>query len=274
MMFFASCTEEQIDDLLQQKPEIAFVQGEGLTATSTNVVVGTELSFQVKFAPNSGSESTLANFNFAITKDNGSTIVDVNPEFEYDKENLFDYTYTFAEAGNYIITATVTDADSKVNIATLNISCVNPTVEGLGTFAGNLNIQGHVKSNELVGYEVIDEDYTFDPTHVELVLGALEEAGRVSATFYIEETPVTLEGTKDGNTINFDEFHFFKNFEKVITVTLDLTIKNMTAVIDGDNLTLNGEAVGSGSTPIMIIGDYKIDMTGTIDGTLTKQVAE
>ena len=274
MMFFASCTQEQIDDLLEQKPEVAFVQGEGLTSTSVNILVGDELTFQVKFAPNSGSESALANFNFAITKDNGTTVVDENPEFKANEENIYEYTYKFDAAGNYIITATVTDAASKVNAAVINIACVEPTVEGMGTFVGDLGVQGHVTSDPF-GDQQINQDYDFRDT-ITMVLGALDADNRVQGTLYIggpheTQTPVAIQGTKAGDVITFDEFHFNKTLNLITDVIVDLKV-NMTGTFnsEGTLLYFEGTTEGQGSANFITFV-FTVNMEGTVDGYGEKQ---
>lgn len=275
MMFFASCTQEQIDDLLEQKPEVAFVAGEGLTAASTNVEVGAELKFQVKFAPNSGSESPLANFNFAITKDDGTTVVDVNPEFTASAENTFEKTYKFETAANYIITATVTDEAGKVNVATMNIACVEPVVEGLGTFVGDLGVHGHVVSEQIIEGQEIDQDYDFRDT-ITLVLGALDAENRVQGTLYIggpheTQTPVAIQGTLQGDVITFDEFHFNKTLNLITDVIVDLKMQ-MTGTFsnEGTMLRFEGTTEGQGDANFITFV-FTVTMTGDVDGFGEKQ---
>ena len=275
MMFFASCTQEQIDELLEQKPEVAFVQGEGLTSVSTSILVGDELKFQVKFAPNSGSESELTNFNFAITKDDGTTIVDENPEFTANEENTYEYTYTFAAAGNYIVTATVTDAATKANAAVINIACVEPTVEGLGTFVGDLGIAGHAASEEIVGDFALDEDFDFRDT-ITMVLGALDAENRVQGTLYVggpheTQVPVSIQGTLAGDVITFDEFHFTKTLNLTTEVVVDFKL-NMTGTFSNEGTMLNFEGTAEGEGNVNLITFvYTVNAEGTVTGYGEKQ---
>ena len=103
-------------------------------------------------------------------------------------------------------------------------------------------------------------------------MGALEENGRVSATFEIENSPVTLYGTMEDNTITFDEFHFNKTLSLQITnVILDLTA-NFTGVLENDVLTVTGTAVGSGKTMITLVY-LEVNLTnGVVEGSLDKVV--
>ena len=268
LMFFASCTQEVIDDIMAQKPSVEFISGEGLIAGNTSVYVGTELNFQVKVAPNSGSQSELSHFDFSITDLTGATVFNENPAFDDPNgENIFYFSYTPSAASTYAVTATVTDKAGKVNVITAVVDYVEPVVEGIGTFNGILTINGHVTTNEVVGY-TYDDDYNIEDLDVTITLGTIDENNRVSATIDIDGTPVTLYGTMVENTITFDEFHFNKTITITATVTLDLAM-NITGVLEDDVMTLSGTAAGSGKTQVLLIM-LEANYEGNIDGSLER----
>lgn len=271
MMTFASCTQEVIDDIMAQKPEVEFVTGEGLVSANTSIYLGEELNFKVRVAPNSGSESELAHFDFSITDLTGATVFNQNPEFTNAAgENTFEFTFTPQAASTYAVIATVTDKAGKANVAKVVVDCVEPVLEGLGTFTGEIDILGHVSTNEVIGY-TYDNDYNMEGLATILTLGAIDEDNRVSATLEIDGTPVTLYGTMVEGTITFDEFHFNKTISITVDVTLDL-VMNMTGVLQDDVLTLSGTAIGAGSTMVTVL-QITANYNGTIEGSLEK-VAE
>ena len=271
LMTFASCTQEVIDDIMAQKPEVEFVTGEGLVSANTSIYLGEELNFKVRVAPNSGSESELAHFDFSITDLTGATVFNQNPEFTNAAgENTFEFTFTPQAASTYAVIATVTDKAGKANVAKVVVDCVEPVLEGLGTFTGEIDILGHVSTNEVIGY-TYDNDYNMEGLATILTLGAIDENNRVSATLEIDGTPVTLYGTMVEGIITFDEFHFNKTISITVDVTLDL-VMNMTGVLQDDVLTLSGTAIGAGSTMVTVL-QITANYNGTIEGSLEK-VAE
>ena len=271
LMTFASCTQEVIDDIMAQKPVAEFVAGDGLISVNTSVYLGETLNFKVKVAPNSGSESELAHFDFSITNLTGATVFNENPEITNPTgENFFEFTYTPTAASTYAVTATVTDKAGKANVVNVVVDCVEPVIEGLGTFAGAIDILGHVTTNEVVGY-TYDADYNMEQLATTLTLGVVDENNRVSATLEIDGTPVTLYGTLAEGTITFDEFHFNKTISITVEVTLDL-LMNMTGVLADDVLTLSGTAAGTGTT-MVLVAQVTATYDGNISGTLNK-VAE
>lgn len=271
LLTFASCTQEVIDDIMAQKPTVQFVSGEDLIYGNTSVYVGTALNFEVKIAPNQSSNSELVHFDFSITDAAGNTVFNENPTIDYPyDENIFEFTFTPEVASTYAVTATVTDKAGKVNIITAVVDYVEPVVEGLGTFTGLVNINGHVTTNEVVGY-TYNDDYNIEDLVTTLTLGTVGEDNRVSATLDIDGTPVTLYGTMVDGNITFDEFIFRKTISITVDVTIDLTM-NMTGTLEDDVLTLSGTAVGSGETTVLFT-KITANFDGTIEGSLEK-VAE
>lgn len=268
LMTFASCTQEQIDEVMAQKPTVEFVSGEGYIVGNTGVDFGTELLFKVRVAPNSGSEMELSHFDFSITDLTGTTVFNENPEITNPNgENIFEFSYTPTAPSTYTVTATVTDKAGKINNITAVVGYVEPVVEGLGTFTGIVNINGHVTTNEVVGY-TYDDDYVIDSLATTITLGTVDENNRVSATLRIDNTPVALYGTMVDGIITFDEFHFNKSIIITATITLDL-IMNVTAVIENDVMTLSGTATGQGRTTVFF-ATIEANYNGTVDGSLTK----
>ena len=268
MMFFAGCTQEQIDDIMAQKPYISFVSEEGFISGNTSLYVGDEMKFKVKANPNPGSESELTHFDFSITDLSGTTVFNENPDFtDPNGDNYFEFTFTTQVASTYTVTATVTDKAGKVNLVNLVIDYVEPIAEGLGTFTGAIYLNGHITTNEVVGY-TYDDDYDIENLTTTLTLGTVEEGNRVSATLDIDGTPVTLYGNMEGNTITFDEFHFHKTITLGVDITLDL-VMNITAEMTDNVMTLSGTATGSGKTMIVVV-EFVANFDGTINGSLEK----
>ena len=138
----------------------------------------------------------------------------------------------------------------------------------MGTFSGTINIKGHVTTNEVMG-QAFDQDEDFNDLPITILLGAIDDDNRVSATIEIDGTPVTLYGTMVENTITFEEFHFTKTLSLAIAdVLLDL-VMNITADLSDDTLILSGTADGSGKTQVIVV-TLEANYNGTIEGTLTK----
>lgn len=270
LMFFASCDPETINELMEQKPTVEFVAADGYISANTSVYVGTELNFKVKVAPNSGSESPLANFNFAITNLEGTTVLDQNPTLTTPGEAMtFEFTYLPETASNYVVTATVTDEAGKADVVAITVDCTEPVIAEIGTFQGILNINGTVSSDgELIpGTGVISEDLDISDIATTLVLGSTSE-DRVNVTIDLDGTPVTLQATVDGNTYIFDEFHFSRSINLITDITLDLIV-NMTGVMDGDTMALSGTVTGTGSV-VVLFTTVHVVLDGNIEGTLEK----
>ena len=271
MMFFASCTQEAIDEIMAQKPVVEFVEGEGLTAANASVYVGTVLNFKVKVAPNSGSKSELVNFNFSITDLTGASMMDENPTIgDPNGDNYFEFTLTPDHASAYAVTATATDKAGKINIVKIVVDCVQPTVEGIGTFVGTMTLTGHITSDTVQGYSY-NQDEQYENIPMTIVLGSLEEDNRVMATFEIEGTPVSLYATKTENTLAFDPFEFTKSVTLVpFTVALNFTM-NMEGNLVDDVLTLSGNCTGAGTGSLSVFVTIHVNFNdGVISGELTK----
>lgn len=271
LMTFASCTQEQIDEILEQKPTVEFVSGEGFISSNTSVYVDTELNFKVRIAPNSGSEAELDNIDFTITNNEGVTVFNSTPEItDPAGENTFEFSFTPESASFYTVTATVTDKatpEAKKNIAFITVDVAEHVIEGIGTFVGIINITGHVTTDEVAGY-TYDDDYNIENMITTITLGAIDENNRVSGNIEIDGTPVTLYGTMEDGIITFDEFHFNKTITITVDVDLDLAM-NIIGTLEDDVLTLTGTAVGSGTSQLLFVS-LNAEYNGVIDGTLEK----
>ena len=260
-VFFASCTQEQIDDFLEKKPNVAFVEAEGCISSNTSVLVGTELMFQVKASPNSGSNSPLAHINFAVTDIHGQTVKDVNPTIEDPTgETVFTESFATEKASTYVITVTVTDEAGKANIAEI------------GVFKGNLAILGRVTTDGgiIPGTNPIDEPLDISDIVTRITLGSVEN-NKINAMIDIEGTPVIFEATQNGNDLVFDEFIFNKTINLYgVDIELNITV-NMTGVLENDVLTLDGTASGTGVVKVLGINVNVNLIDGTITGELEKE---
>ena len=275
LMTFASCNFEE---MMKQKPEVNFVTEEGYFAGNTNVYLGTELKFKVTIAPNEGSESPLAHVDIAITDLTGTTVfpdasTNGNPTIaDPYGENTLEWSYTPTVPSTYTLTFKVSDEAGKINVKTIAISVVQPVEAVHGRFKGELDIQGHLKSNEVAGFQAYDQDYEFKDVPFTISLGATNDQ-RIIATFDIEGFPVTLEGNLEGSiedgTITFDHFHFNKTINLFVDVTLDLTM-DVTSIIEGETITVSGTAAGTGTASVSY-ASLNVEMTNcVINGTLNK----
>lgn len=272
MMFFASCDPEVVEEIMEQKPEVSFVTEEGYISGNANLLVGTDLNFKVSISPNSSSLSELVSFDFSIANVAGEIVYNRTPEIlDPTNENIYIFDdLPELPASTYTVSATVNDAAGKSNVAVLVVDYVLPIEEGLGTFVGTMNIQGHLFSNEIAGYETYDMDTVLRDIPVTLVLGTVDDNNHVVGTFYVEDTPITLYGTMEGNIITFDEFRFYKVINLFVDVQLEY-VMNITGVLENDAIYLGGSAFGTGETQVLL-AILTVTLDGTMDGYLEKEV--
>lgn len=272
MMFFASCDPEVVEEIMEQKPEVSFVTEEGYISGNANLLVGTDLNFKVSISPNSSSLSELVSFDFSIANVAGEIVYNRTPEIlDPTNENIYIFDdLPELPASTYTVSATVNDAAGKTNVAVLVVDYVLPIEEGLGTFVGTMNIQGHLFSNEIAGYETYDMDTVLRDIPVTLVLGTVDDNNHVVGTFYVEDTPITLYGTMEGNIITFDEFRFYKVINLFVDVQLEY-VMNITGVLENDAIYLGGSTFGTGETQVLL-AILTVTLDGTMDGYLEKEV--
>ena len=272
MIFLAGCTQDQISEFLEQKPNVAFVEAEGYTSSNVTVLAGTELNFQIKVSPNAGSASPLAHLNFVIADVNGHIVRDVNHEIEDPTgESIIFESFSTEKASTYLVTATVTDEAGKANIAELTVGYLEPIVAEIGVFKGKVNITGRVTTDGgiVAGMGALNEPLDIGNIATEITLGSTE-AGKINAMIYIDGTPVVFQATPDGDHLAFDEFNFNTTIDLYnVAITLNITI-NMDGVLAGDTLTLDGTAYGYGEITVVGVKVHVNLNDGVIDGVLEK----
>lgn len=263
VLFFASCEEQNFDDILAQKPSIAFLSGEGYCSQDGNYYVDTVLNFKVQATPNATSEAPLYGFNFSIDDLNGHNLVDTS--FTVDTDTLlFTRSFQTQKAGVYIVTATVTDTAGKINSAELKISLVDPTANEIAKYAGYVSIVGDITFDTTT---MPDQHVAQDsiPTLISLNRGTQEN--EVVAVVGIEGTPYPVTCIQEGNQLSFESFHITRTLPGA-NVELDMVI-SMSGTLEGDQLTVNGPVTGTGDLNLFIMVLHA-DMTGQIDGVLEK----
>lgn len=272
VMFFASCDPNQIDDLMSQKPNIEFYGDEEFISDNTSAYVGTELKFGIKLSTNSGSESPLVLYKFDITDATGTTVYAHEEDLTLmpdQKEFEFKEYYTSETPSLLAVTAYVKDAAGKENAVALTVNYIQPVVAEIGTFSGKLTLNGHIHSEQAYLGQQIDQDINPVELATTVKLGSVDENGRISVTFEIDGTPVTLYATQDGENLVFDEFHFTKTVNVVADFKFEIYV-NATGVLADNTLTLEGTTYGTGHVDIPFV-NVNADMTGDIAGTLDKQ---
>lgn len=272
-VFLASCTQEQIDDFLEKKPNVAFVEAEGYVSSNASVLVDTEVLFQIKASPNAGSNSPLAHINFAVTDIKGNTVKDVNHPIEDPTgETVFTESFNTQKASTFVVTVTVTDEAGKANIAELTVTYMNPIIAEIGVFKGNLAITGRVTTDGgiIPGTNPLDEPLDISDIVTTITLGAVEN-NKINAMINIEDTPVIFEATQDGNNLVFDEFVFMKSINLYgVEIELNITV-NMNGVLENDVLTLDGTASGTGIVKVLGLNVHVNLIDGVITGVLEKE---
>ena len=279
MMFFASCDPEVIEEIMEQAPTVEFVAQTGYISQDTTILMEAEptpWNFKFKVAPNENSESPLAELSFKVAyEDSESGECIINQLLDIEDPTGGTYTATFtpnaAEDAYYVVTVTVKDEAGKENLAFLLIHYANPVNGTMGVYEGTMTIAGHLTSNEIQNVGSFDMDTAFNDIPVEIRLDDLGN-NQVSAEVKIEGRLAVVYGTINNNVITFNEFTFSKDIELGGAVTIPITLDfnmNMIGTISGSMLTLSGEANGHGESQVLV-AIVRVDMDGTIDGTLTE----
>lgn len=271
MMFFASCDPDALNQIMEQLPEVEFVNDTNYISGSTSAWVGEEVHFQIRVEPNGSSQSPIASVHFAVHNAlNGNAVKTYDPEITNPNgENFIDVSFVTNEAAPYEVTVEVKDQAGKLNAAELTIDYVEHIVNVLGKYKGNVEIAGHVKTDKPILGNTIDEDYTTGKLLTEIVLGQLAEDNRAVATFEIDGRPVSLYCTKNGNELVFDEFKFNRLITLVCPIYLNITV-NATATLDEGKMTLTGTANGNGAA----IGAQFVSITATLTGNINGELNE
>ena len=267
LMFFASCDPE----IMQQLPEINFVEGAGYLTHNTGVRIGTELSFKVTVAPNLGSESELSGMEFYITNADGIKVLDEHPTIDDPTdENTFIFTYTPDALSTYTVTASVVDQAGKTKTATIVVGCFEDVQAGeYGAFCGAMNLHGYVTSNEIAGYDAYQhKEIDINDVPVTITLGELN-GNNIKIGLDIDDSYVALEGLMEDNTVTLLDVDFYKSINLFVSVAVHFTT-NITGVIEDDVMTLSGTAEGTGTARVIVT---KLDVNfedGTVEGELQK----
>lgn len=272
VMFFASCTQEQIDEIMAQKPVVEFMAEEGFISKNCEATIGDVLNFKVKIAPNKGSEASLNSFTFTIMDLNGSIVWEEEPEITNpDGETIFTESYTPGEnPTTFTVTATVKDAYGKMNAAVVIVDYVQPVEAELGVFKGTVNLNGTLESDTVFHNLPV----RLNDLETTITLGSLGTDNKVSAAIVIDGTQVTRQGHLENNVITFDEFNLNNQTVSVpvgsfeYEIQLNLTI-NMTGTLDNDVMTLDGVVTGTSNVNLFAFISH-VTMEGSIAGELQK----
>lgn len=259
---FTRCVDN-MDDLLAQKPEIAFLNEEGYCHADGNYYVGTEIEFKVQAMPNATSESPLVAFNFSIVDLNGNSLVDESATVTTDTL-LVTKSFQCQKEGTYVVTATVTDSIGKVNAAELRITLVDPNAGEIGRYEGYVNIAGDVVFDTLLPQQQLDLDSLF----ARVVLSEGSAPDEVVAIVEIEGAPYSLTCHQQDGQLIMDEIHLTRVLTDLNNLELHFTI-DMVGTLDGDRLQISGPVTGTGELNLLLLRVHAT-MSGQIDGTLER----
>ena len=276
-LFFASCNEETLDDLLGKKPQVEFLKEADHPGDSYSLMVGESITFKVQIAPNEGTNAALEEYIFTIKDNSDAVVFEDRQSITEDRyaPHTFEETFLAENAGNYTVTAIARDETGAENIAAVYLDCSAPIIEEIGTFKGAVKLSG----NLVITYPPLigggDTESALSPTDVELTvkMGNTNEDGYAVVQLEIDGNTVTLQCHKEDNVYKFDEFHFTKPVDLVqlANVDLDIVITDMTGVMDGDMLNITANAQGTGTFSLEglpLTADVKLD--GLMDGSLEK----
>lgn len=267
LMFFASCDPE----LLEQKPEVQFVEGEGFYTHNIGVRLGTELKFKVRVAPNSGSESELKSVEFIITNANNERVFEEHPVIENPAaETDFVFSYTPNKLSAYTVTVNVADEAGKTNIAAIVVGCFENVQAGeFGAFRGDMDLHGYVSSNEIAGHETYQhEEVEVNDVPVTVTLGEVD-GDNIHIGLDVEDSYVALWGKWENNTVTILNIDFYKAINLFVSVSVHFNT-NITGVIENDVMTLSGTAEGNGTAQVVAA---KLEVSfeeGSLEGELQK----
>lgn len=263
---FTSCDPESFGNLLEQKPNVEFVESSGYAINNSTVYAGNELQFLIQMSPNETSGSPLKTFLFVINDSNGNILFDDTKDLTGSATGTIEITEVFTPklAETLEITATVTDEVGKKNMAAMVITSVLPPNEdeNIGTFRGNIKIICDVTSDT----PALNEQQINLDDEAEITLSA-NANNETQATFVIDDTEIILTGRREGNKFVFDQFNYTTVVNLVMEIDITLNI-NMTGVLEDRVLTINGDVNGEGTTP-NIFNLVQASLNGSIGGSMT-----
>lgn len=259
---FTRCVDN-MDDLMAQKPEIAFLDEEGYCHMDGNYYVDTEVEFLIQAMPNTTSESPLVTFNFSVVDLNGNSLIDASEPVTTDTL-LVTKSFRSQKEGTYLVTATVTDSAGKVNAAELRITLIDPTAGEIGCFEGYVNIAGDVVFDTLLPQQQLDLDSLF----ARVVLSNGNEPDEVVAIVEIEGEPYSLHCQQQGNQLTMEEIELTRVLTDLNNLELHFII-NMVGILENDQLQISGPVTGDGDLNLLLLNVHAT-MSGQIEGTLEK----
>lgn len=263
VLFFASCDEGTMEDILAQKPNIVFLNEEGYCHADCNEYVNTELHFLIQATPNANSKSPLYQYNFSITDLNGHDLVN---ETDYVRSDTLLVTKSFIteKAGTYIITASVTDTAEKVNTAVLNITLIDPFAGQIGKYEGYVNISGEVVFDTIFPQQQLQQD----SIKTSIILSEGNAPDEINAIVEIEGEPYSVVCHQHDGQLDMEEIHLTRTFAELNNLELHFFI-NMVGILNEDRLEISGPATGTGTMQILFFS-ANATMEGQIDGVLEK----
>lgn len=263
VLFFASCDETTMEDLLAQKPNIAFVDQEGYYHADCNEYVNTEMLFLIQASPNATSKSPLFIFNFTVTDINGYEIVNETEGVPTDTL-LITKSFITEKPGTYIVTATVIDTAEKANTAELHVTLIDPAAGQIGKYEGYVNISGEVIFDTLYPQQHLQQD----SIKTCIILSEGDTPDQINAIVEIEGEPYSVACHEHDGQLEMEEIHFTRTLPELNNMELNFII-NMVGTWDGDRLEIHGPVTGTGKMQIFIF-TATATMEGQIDGLLEK----
>jgi len=274
MMTFTSCDPDLMGEFLEQKPEIELMEAEGHIWHNIGVRLGTELDFQVKVAPNSGSMSELTNVEFIVKDSEGNVLYSDSGEIENPAgENIIEFSYEPTAASTYTCIVTVTDAASKSKEVKTIVVCSEPVEAVNGIYSGKLNINGYVTTNQIAGYEGYDhEEVSVTDVPVTLTLGDVDAEGNILVGIDVEDTYLAIMSTMEEGTVTINGIYFYSAINLFVRVDVEFNV-NIVGTIDEGVMTLSGTGTGAGEAQVLTAKLEVAFEEGTLEGTL-EEVAE
>ena len=265
-LFFTSCDPESFNELLEQQPSIEFVEADGYAMNNSTVYADTEISFKVAMKVNMTSNSPLKSLTFTITDTNGFVVFEERDDLSGNNSDAIEIVKRFTPeyATTLSVTATVEDQVGKRNTAGMTVTCIAPPAddEFIGNFAGRINIHANIISDNP---QLDGQQYESDSLYAEITLHC-NQNNAAQATFILDDTEVILTGKRTDNKFVFDNFQYNTTATLVVDIDLCLNIV-MTGLLEGNTLTISGDAIGTGSTLFNLI---TADLNGNIEGVLER----
>lgn len=266
LAFFTSCDPESFGELLEQQPSISFVENGGYAQNNSTVYAGSEINFMVSMSVNMTSASPLKTLTFSITDSNGFVVFEKTEDLSGNDAESIQVTESFTPdyATTLTVTATVEDNAGKRNTAAMTITCVNPPAEDefIGDFAGYVNIHCDVASDSP---QIDGQQYDTEDLYAEITLNC-NQNDEAQANFILDGSEIILTGKRNGNKFTFDNFQYNTTATLIVDIDLNFDI-TMTGILEGNTLTISGDATGTGSALFNMI---QADLSGNITGVLER----